>query len=282
MSERNEPPPDEAELPEDVTARVHALWDELADFGAHETEEALVCALQTIGELTRAQNAFWIGAVRVGGEPDPLGGWRLRAMRRWRSTPEDDRVSRLARQRFDRGIADPVTLAQTRQAGAFRSRLMRELAPPGFSSTPEYDLLYRSRQINDAIFAAFPVNEDAESYFGWYRAGSLHREPFSELERDIVSYALRALKWFHRQVMLFHGLLVADAPLTPVERRLVSLLLTELSEKEIAQELRLAVATTHTYITSLFRKFGVSGRPGLTALWLGSSRSEIPPPDATG
>jgi DNA-binding CsgD family transcriptional regulator len=33
----------------------------------------------------------------------------------------------------------------------------------------------------------------------------------------------------------------------------------------------LTLATTHTYITALFRKFGVSGRAGLTALWLGKS-----------
>ena len=37
--------------------------------------------------------------------------------------------------------------------------------------------------------------------------------------------------------------------------------------------LGLTLATTHTYITDLFRKFGVSGRSGLTALWLGKSPS---------
>jgi DNA-binding CsgD family transcriptional regulator len=47
------------------------------------------------------------------------------------------------------------------------------------------------------------------------------------------------------------------------------MLLTERVEKEIAHELGITIATTHTYITDLFRKFGVSGRSGLTALWLG-------------
>ena len=51
----------------------------------------------------------------------------------------------------------------------------------------------------------------------------------------------------------------------------MNLLLTDHVEKEIAHELALTPATTHTYITGLFRKFGVSGRPGLTALWLGKS-----------
>jgi DNA-binding CsgD family transcriptional regulator len=38
-------------------------------------------------------------------------------------------------------------------------------------------------------------------------------------------------------------------------------------------ELAITLATTHTYITGLFRRFGVSGRSGLTALWLGKSRT---------
>jgi len=71
--------------------------------------------------------------------------------------------------------------------------------------------------------------------------------------------------------MPHHGLLIAKAPLTPMERRLMSVLLTERVEKEIANELAITLATTHTSITSLFRKFGVSGRSGLTTLWLGRS-----------
>src|SRR5262249_22620881 len=41
-----------------------------------------------------------------------------------------------------------------------------------------------------------------------------------------------------RTVMLHHGLLIARAPLTPMERRLMSLLLTERVEKEIAKRAR--------------------------------------------
>lgn len=182
--------------------------------------------------------------------------------------PEAERVYRLSRQRLDSGTTDAVTLAQVREAGVFRARLLRELAPPGFFATEDYDLLYRSRNVRDAIFIAFPVNEDAESYFGWYRTGA-KTSPFAPYDRDLLAYAMRPLKWFHRRVMLHHGLLIARAPLTPTERRLVSLLLTERVEKEIAYELALTLATTHTYISGLFRKFGVSGRSGLTALWLG-------------
>jgi len=56
--------------------------------------------------------------------------------------------------------------------------------------------------------------------------------------------------------------------LAPHERRVLSLLLTEAAEKQIAQQLGLAVSTTHSYITSIYRKLGVRGRAGLMSLWL--------------
>ena len=255
-------------LPDQATSRIHALWDELASFSAHETEAALDHALQALCDLIGAQQAFWIGAVRLQIEADPLAGWRVRAIRRLDAGAENRQILKSVQQYHDHGIVDPITVAQVRQAGEFRVRLLRDLAPPDFVSTHAYDILYRSRQIQDAIFAAFPVNADAESYFGWYRVGS-QRDLFSPADRDLVAYALRALKWFHQRIMLHYGLLVAKAPLTAVERRLVSLQLTDRSEKEIAADLALTPSTTHTYITDLFRKFGVSGRAGLTALWLG-------------
>jgi DNA-binding CsgD family transcriptional regulator len=262
--------PSEIVLPNPLVLRIHRLWDELADFGAHETDGALTHALRVLSDLVGAQNAFWLGAVRVAMDPDPLHGWRIRGIRRMKATPEDEHVYKLTRQRLEHRTADAVTLAQVAGAGVFRARLLRELAPAGFSATRDYDILYRARNISDAVFVVCPVNEDAESYFGWYRVGG-ESPAFSVLDRDVLAYALRALKWFQRRLMLDHGLLIARAPLSPMERRLVSLLLTELVEKEIAHELALTVATTHTYITDLFRKFGVSGRSGLTALWLGKS-----------
>lgn len=250
--------------------RIQRLWDELADFGAHETDAALMHALAETSRLINAQQAFWAGTVRLLPEGDPVGGWRLRALRRLRDSDQDRRVLKQAQQFHNQGIVDPITVAQARRAGRWRAHLLRELAPEGFEQTTAYDFLYRSRDIRDAIFTGFPLNADAESIFGWYRIGGNHG-PFTPEDRDVVSGVLRPLKWFHRRVLLAHGLVVAEAPLTAVERRLTSCLLTARSEKEIASELSLTAATTHTYITALFRKFGVSGRAGLTALWLGQA-----------
>lgn len=52
------------------------------------------------------------------------------------------------------------------------------------------------------------------------------------------------------------------------ERKVLQLLLTDATEKQIAAQLGLAVSTTHSYITGIFRKFGVRGRAGLMSLWL--------------
>lgn len=259
-----------AALPDELVVRINALWDELADFGAHQIDAALAHALRVLGDLVGAQRAFWLGAVRLGDGNDPIHGWRMRGGKRVDPTPDSERISKLARRSFDTATADAVTLAQVRLAGRFRASLLRELAPPDFSASREYEILYRSRNIHDAIFVTFPLNDDAESYYGWYRVGD-QGGPFTPLDRDVLAHALRPIKWFHRRVMLQHGLLIAKAPLSPMERRLVSLLLTDRLEKEIAHDLALAPATAHNYITALFRKFGVSGRSGLTALWLGQS-----------
>jgi hypothetical protein len=233
--------PSQSFLPNALVMRVQTPWDELADFGAHETDAAVMHVMRVLSDLTGAQRAFWLGAVRFGIDSDPLGGWRIRGIRRMNPMPEDDCVYKLSRRRLETGTSDEVTLAQIREAGVFRARLLRELAPPGFFATPDYDVLYRARDIDDAVFVVFPVNEDTESYFGWYRTGEDGR-PFSRLDRDVLAYALRAIKWFHRRVMLHHGLLIAKAPLGPTERRLASLLLTERVEKEIAHDLGLTLA----------------------------------------
>ena len=73
--------------PSTLVGRVHALWDELADFGAHDTDAAEVHAMRVLSDLTGAQRAFWLGAVRFGVEGDPLDGWRIRGIRRMDPTP---------------------------------------------------------------------------------------------------------------------------------------------------------------------------------------------------
>jgi len=61
---------------------------------------------------------------------------------------------------------------------------------------------------------------------------------------------------------------MASSPLTPTEHRVLRLLLTGAPEKRIADQLGLAVSTTHQHVVAIFRKFGVRSRAGLMSLWL--------------
>jgi DNA-binding CsgD family transcriptional regulator len=92
---------------------------------------------------------------------------------------------------------------------------------------------------------------------------------YLEEQRDLAFCAMRGLTWFHRQVMIAHGLVAAGKPLSPTERRMLALLLTDRSEKLIAAELAVTPATLHTYVRAVLQKLGARGRAGLISLWLG-------------
>jgi DNA-binding CsgD family transcriptional regulator len=249
--------------------RIHALWDEIADFDASHVDQALEHTLGVLSSLIAAQNAFWLGAVRfaAGHASDPLHGWRPRAIKYLHPSEADVRFYKQATRDIDAGVVDAATLSHTRQAGRFRASLLRELVPPGWRRTHGFHLCYRARQVADAAFVIAPVNPHAESYFGFHRRESHSR--FTTRDREIAAYALRSLGWFHRHLLLSRGLLIAASPLTPAEQRVLRLLLTGLSEREIAGRLALGARTTHGHVTDIFRKFDVSGRAGLMALWLG-------------
>ena len=117
------------------------------------------------------------------------------------------------------------------------------------------------------MYIAFPVNQDAESWFGFFRKVGTPR--FSSVERDTLAYALRGIKWFHRQLMLGYGLLIAKEPLAPAERRVLQYLLSGIPEKEIGLKLGLTANSAHQYVVALYRKFGVNSRAALMSLWLG-------------
>jgi DNA-binding CsgD family transcriptional regulator len=255
------------------TDRLHRLWDELADFDASRVDEAVVHAMRVVASVIQAQNAYWIGAVRLpsAGTADPLHGWRVRTVRHLHTSELDRRFVKDTLREVDAGIVDESTVNNMRGAGTFRVNRLRDLVSPAWFETPFYRIGYRARHIHDAMFVFTPVNRDCESCFGFVRLDGHPR--FTAGDRDRLAYAVRGLKWFNRRVMLSHGLSVAKTPLTLAEQRVLRLLLTGLSEKQIAHRLDLTPATTHTYVTGILRNYGVSGRAGLTSLWLGH-----PPP----
>lgn len=207
-------------------------------------------------------NVTWAGAVRLSsGErsksDDVMRRWRVAAVRSLHAyIPPPHRI-------YDLPISDPSMEIPLRDLGRFRSYTFRRELPDDWFTAPFYQQHYGDYGIADAVFVAFPINADCESHFGFWSARIL-----DEATIALITYALRGIKWFHRRLMLSHGLLIASSPLTPTEHQVMTLLLTDLSEKQIAPRLGLAESTTHQHIVTIYRKFGVRSRVELMSLWL--------------
>jgi DNA-binding CsgD family transcriptional regulator len=246
---------------------IHRLWDELADFDVGQSDQAAVHLMTRLCELVGARNATWGGAIRIGEgrEADPLQGWRVGAMKLLRPIephPDEGPFREILKQ-WDRREIDPSFLLPMRQVGHFRTYAFRRDLPPDWFDSPFFQAHYGSVGTQDAAYVGFPLNRDAESHFGFYADRT-----FNDAEIALLAHAARGLKWFHRQLMLSHGVMIATSPLTPTERKVLHLLLTEASEKGIANQLGLATSTTHQHVIAIFRKFGVRSRAGLMSLWL--------------
>jgi DNA-binding CsgD family transcriptional regulator len=251
---------------------IHSLWDELTDCCVGDSDTAVDRLMTVMCRLVNAQNASWIGAVRVKvTRTDKLNGWRVPALRKiQRPVRSDKGLTAELHRIWHSGEIDPSFLIGVKGVGKFRCWTLRRSMPSAWFKSPFYKNIYAQRKFYDIAYVSFPMNNDAESMFSFNRIGV--SRAFSEKDIELLSYALRGIKWFHRQILLSHGLMSATSPLLPSERKVLNLLLTEASEKEMVARLRLTPATTHQYVKGIFRKFGVSGRSGLASLWLGRNR----------
>lgn len=249
--------------------RIHVLWDELADFDAALADATLDHLLAVLCDLVDAQNANWVGAVRLPDivPGDPAHGWRPRTIHYLHPSRSIDEKSQEQAKKLDFGSIDETTIRNIALAGQFRTNRLADLVAPDWFDGDYYRLYYRSVDHKDAIWAGVPINEDSECYFGVFRDDAHSR--FTAEERDTVAYALRGLKWFHRRQMLSRGLTVASAPLTAMEREVLGGLLGGLTEKQIAADRQQSPHTTHEYVMGIYRKFDVGNRAALMALWLG-------------
>lgn len=260
---------------DDPREKIHLLWDDLADLPPVESRAAIELLFARIAEGIGADDAFWIGVARVRDEAhagdDVLHGWRLRAAECWIARPEHtaEFVRKvLAHMERDPGMSTRKVIGEH---GRFRSYRLHDgfIDFEAFRATPQYQMYFETRGVTDRIWCVFPVNRDAESLFCFDRIR--REERYTAEDARLVEQALRGIKWFHRQLLLNHGLLVGNTPLSPAHRRLLPQLLSRKSEKEIAETLGLSRATTHKYVTDIYRSFGASSRAGLMALWMGGA-----------
>lgn len=255
--------------------KIHQLWDALSDFDASRSQSALAWLMTMLTDLGDLKNATWAGATRMNGcDPgDPLQGWRVAASEALHPVPLQSDEGHLAgvMRLWDRREIDPSFLLPLQDVGRFRTYSLRRGLPADWFDTPFYHRHYGAFGVYDLVLIAFPLNEDCESHFGFYAS-----EPIAEETIALLTYALRGIKWFHRYLMLSHGLMMANAPLTPSEHKVLQLLLSDATEKHIAQQLGLGISATHRHVTAIFRKFGVRSRPGLISLWLSGPGGSLP------
>ncbi|PMR71992.1 helix-turn-helix domain-containing protein [Billgrantia endophytica] len=252
-----------------ATDEIYSLWDRLAHFPASETEAALLHLLEALCRISDADNAYWLGAIRLAdcAPEDPMMGWRPRVIRYLNG--HDERMKlflQLSRESERR--PDSSMLAQIRKAGEFRGALKRELVPEEWFESEYNQRVNLSWGITDTLFVTTPVNEDCEAYIALQRKRDAE-DLFTRDDLQRAASALRGLIWFQRRVFLSYGLVVSETPLTPVERKVLGLLLTDKPEKLIAAEMDQTPATTHSYVRDIYRKLGVKSRAALAAIWLG-------------
>jgi DNA-binding CsgD family transcriptional regulator len=250
------------------------LWDDLGEFDSCALNDALAHCMRCICEWIGAQNAFWIGAVRMvdGKESagDPSGGWRIGAIEVLNPEYTSRRRLRTAAKSHQQGEPDPgdTTRVVVAEMGQFRAYSLGTgvVDLKTFRKTDHYDYFYRQPGISDRIWVISPINDRAESYFIFDKYGKGRR--FRTADLKLAAAALRGIKWFHRELLLCRGLGISQSPLAPAERRVVLQLLSGVAEKVIAQRLKLTRATVHHYVTDVYRKFGVRGRSEFMSLWL--------------
>ncbi|GAD50999.1 hypothetical protein NT2_14_00020 [Caenibius tardaugens NBRC 16725] len=201
---------------------------------------------------------------------DPLQGWRVvagAALHPISLQSDDGKHLAGVMEVWDRREIDPSFLLPLKAVGHFRTYSLRRDLPAEWFETPFYQRHYGFCGIYDVVLVGFPLNEDCESHIGFYM-----REPISDEMIAVISYALRGIKWFHRHLMLGHGLLLAKTPLTPTEHKVMQLLLTGAPEKVIACQMGLATSTTHHHVVAIYRKFGVRSRAALVSLWVNGQK----------
>lgn len=251
---------------------VFQLWDELAAFPSAEIDRAWRHLAETLAAWVGADTGYWVGTVRLlHGERaarDVLYGWRIKVVTFLHPPSEAEQLAAdhvLNPQPKEPGLS---TMAAVRGSGVFRVHRLHD----GFVDLEElrktayYQTHYVAIGVKDQLWVASPISPETEAYVVFERRQTAAL--FSEADAELAGFALRGLSWFHRQMFYSHGLLVAQEPLTPTQRDVLQLLLSDKTEKEIATEMGQSFHTTHTHVKEIFRKYNVTSRAGLMAVWL--------------
>lgn len=247
-----------------ITPRMAQVWDRLARFDTAKNDEALDFLLDELCQLVNGTTAAWIGAVRLKTRApnDPLLGWRPRIFHVLDSKPDIEEFIKKKTLSIDKVGPDPSLQSHVRMSGTFRVYTLDSIVDKDWYQSSYYLMQKARNGLIDRLYAVTPINKDIECYMIVDRVG---KQPlFNRNDCQLAAALLCSLTWFQQKVALSYGLHISSATLTSSERRILQQLLTERSEREIADQLKLTYNTVHSYATSIYRKFDVKGRTGLT------------------
>ena len=136
-------------------------------------------------------------------------------------------------------------------------------------NSPLFNEYLRPLRLDDRIISFCQMTDEGSRslWNGITLERALGDRPFSARERQLVHFVHRELKPLmgNRLSTWRDG---QHRPLSPRLRQTLDLLLLGKSEKQIAYKCGLVQSTIHEYITALYRRYGVSGRAELMALFL--------------
>lgn len=245
-----------------------ALWRELADAPACECDAALRRCLERLCGLIGADNIHWVAACRPpgSGTGGPMLGWQIKDTAYLHDGERLRTVAREVVHRLSEGETDPLALAVARNAGTTRSQLREELVDDEtWRNCWFINEVRAADRVGDRLGGAFAF-ADCESHFFLERGRG--DRAFDADARDLLHFFLLGSGTFQRELLLSRGLAEASSPFSQRERDVLKLLLTDATEKEIAQRLGIGYRTVHQHAGSIYVKLGVRGRQGLMARWL--------------
>jgi DNA-binding CsgD family transcriptional regulator len=120
--------------------------------------------------------------------------------------------------------------------------------------------VWKQADIGPTILSVRPLDEQSSSTMGLYRR--FGRQEFTARESLIAHIILEEVPWLHLQGWP-EDRGVAVPKLSRRERLTLNLLISGLSQKEIAGHMKISVHTAQGYIKSIYRYFGVASQTAL-------------------
>ena len=260
---------------------LNKLWAEVSMFPVRDATPALHLLLGKLCKLLGGCDASWMVLRKESKLPRDISADHYQtifeAMNGWAPVTAEylnpDKVFKRVADRWlmharKEGV-DPITRVMLDGAGKYtRSRTRHDVA-----TDEEWEHHWISKHFNafygigERLLAISPLNKKCEACIIIDRP--VGAEPYMTADRDFLVFALANVSTLNKRLCMERGLLGTTALLSKRETDTYRLLLTDLSESEIAASLKLSTHTVHDYARQLYRKFGVKGRVGLMAMVLG-------------